>query len=131
MKLFLRILINFFLAGSLLFFLATSVGFIGVQKNFTLVFLTFAVLFTYNVKTTEKFTHKTKGITILILILLCAGYIIVPKKNTACQAPLGGIGCTSHQCIGIPISDFSPHCLGKSFGEKTTWTPDNNVKQQP
>jgi hypothetical protein len=124
MKLLKKLVINILLAVILVFSLAVSFGFIGVTKNRILTILIIGLLVIYNIKPTVKFTQKIKTTILIILLVGCFGYILIPKKNTVCQAPVGGIGCASNFCVGIPIADFVPRCLGKAFGAANAWHPD-------
>jgi hypothetical protein len=124
LKVFLKVCINVSLVFLIVFSLAVSATFAGNSKNYFLFYLFVALIVLYNTKSKGWLTAKRRIVIIILIVVLCFGYLAIPKENKACQAPVGGIGCTSHYCVGLPLTDFHPTCVGYSFGEVSTFTPD-------
>jgi len=122
MKTIVKILINILLVLAMLFSSFFALEFTGPYFNIILSILILAIFITYNTRVGVKFSHRTKTIVIVILSLGCLVYLAIPKKNSACGAVAGGPACSSHYCIGLPITAMvEPICLGYKFGENINY----------
>jgi hypothetical protein len=119
MKIFSKIILNIFLTLAFLISLIYSTGVLGPKINAILSILILAILIVYNVKVSVKFSHRSKTIVVVALLLGCLAYLAIPKKDASCAGVANGLGCSSQYCVGLPTRSFNdPICFGYAFGEK-------------
>ena len=120
-----KIIINILLILFLIILIPFSFGWQGYLVNLIIFFALLILFIFFNTEKLWQINKKYKKVIYIILILLIVIIILLPKKNIGCYAPVGGSGCTTHYCVGLPIKNIgSPTCLGMAFNETKEWFPD-------